>query len=854
MLAAVVMILAGCDIQATFVSPPAGTIVETSEVTVTGGLPNGAPPGGTITVNGVVGTWTSSTEWSATIPVDTNKYVTPVTSIYNGPDGHRYIQKSSVIHGPKVDDGEYSPNGVGMYFTNHGLTGLGPVINSLAAGSFDIASILPPGTSVVSNVDAGSGVTITNGVVYEAGAESINLATNSTAGGVATDIGITNLYLGITLTLSGLVSGDCKLEVQIPSTAINANFDLAPGTPADSIDVNMIGAPTVTPSGLNFEFISGPCDPSTPIIGSIINGQASGAVEDSIKSGFVSELSDPDGTGPLDSPVADAIETALGGISIAGSVGDAVQAHLDAPFTQISETNDGIDFRSNADFSTTVGTGPGECQPPAGAPDVSSSMDVAGTYPTLGTTTPTGGVPYGLGLVISSSTFNQLLSSMTECGLLNQDLTSVTLGANTVPITSSVLSFLIPAFGNTAKIPANTPMKIRVDPEAAPFITDAAAGPGGEPAELFLPDLRIDFIQPGTGPGGVPVEAVWLSLAVDAPLGFAMGFDSATGKLAPTITPSTSDKVTTRVLLNGIEAPVAATETAFSQLFPNFVSSLGASFGAFPLPSFLGLNINVLEIARTGTNYWTLFADLTPAPVTHLENTTVTDLSEADYSTDSAVFNSYEWRHRIRKMLSGNQVKVKLAGVISADACCTVDDSEAGANVGYRIDTDVVAEPGANWKLDLSSLMRGAHRAVDEGYGAQSNITTIVAKYQIDGGAWQTFSFDVGNGEGADPNETTPWQGGWSQASFQEPFEGSNAATINGTGSHSVRVEYSFHVQAWSDSNWAFPAEAGNESSIVFGANDALANGFSAGEYPGPDGRNIMNDGHFGTITLTPLP
>lgn len=852
-LTALVLIVASCDTDATYVATPSGSIVDGPTATVTGDVPSGVEAGGTVTVNGVIGTWTSSTKWSAQIPMDTTRYVTPVTSIYTAPNGFRYVQKTSLLHGPKIDDGQYSPNGVGMYFTNHGLEGLGPVINSLASASFDISTMIPPGTELVSNVSAGSGVTITKGTAYEAGAESIDLATHATTGGVKTAITVKNLYLGIELQLSGIISGSCKLEVQIPSTAIDATFDLAPGSPADQVDVNMVGAPTVSPSGLKWEFISGPCDPSTVLIGSIVNSQAAGAISGSITSGFVDRLADPDGSGPLDSPIADAIETALAGISIAGSVGDAVQAHLDAPFTRIDETAGGIDFRSNADFSTSIGAGAGQCQAPADAPTFTSSMDVPGTYPTLGDKTP-GGLPYGLGLVISSSTFNQLLSSMTQCGLLNQELTELNFGGNPLPINSSILSLLIPQFGDTAKLPANTPLKIRIDPQAAPFITPAAHGPNGEPAELYLPDLHIDFVQTIQDSQGHSTDKTWLSLGVDAPLGFQMGYDATAGQLAPTITPPTADKVTVRVLSNAIGADAAGTATTFSQLFPSFVSDLGAGFGAFPLPSFLGLSIDVVEIARVGTNYWTLFADLNPAPQTRLGNVTVTDSSSADYSVDKPALDSYEWRHRLRKTVTPDSVNVKLAGVIGADACCTVHDAFAEANVEYRVDAQVLAEPGANWRLDMTSLIRGAHRGIAEGFGAQSNISKIGASYQLDNGAWNDFSFDVGNGEGANPSETTPWQGGWSGATFHEPFAGNATRSITGSGSHLVSVVFKFHVQAWSDSNAAFPAKAGNESAIVFGANDSLANGFTAGEYPGLGNRNILTDGHFGTIKLTPLP
>ena len=41
---------------------------------------------------------------------------------------------------------------------------------------------------------------------------------------------------------------------------------------------------------------------------------------------------------------------------------------------------------------------------------------------------------------------------------------------------------------------------------------------------------------------------------------------------------------------------------------------------------------------------------------------------------------------------------------------------------------------------------------------------------------------------------------------------------------------------------------------IRFGANDTIANGFTAGSYPGRGNRNILTDGHVGTIALTTVP
>src|SRR6185369_13998157 len=80
-------------------------------------------------------------------------------------------------------------------------------------------------------------------------------------------------------------------------------------------------------------------------------------------------LSDPDGSGPQDSPIADAIETTLAGITIG----------------------------SNARFQVSVGTGPGQCVPPPGAPNFTASYAPPAAFPSFAATTPVGNVPYGLG-------------------------------------------------------------------------------------------------------------------------------------------------------------------------------------------------------------------------------------------------------------------------------------------------------------------------------------------------------------------------------------------------------------------------------------------------------------------------
>jgi hypothetical protein len=847
---AVLLGLAACDLGGMTLQPPEGSIVDTETVVVTGELPPAAEPGGTVVVNDVTGTFTGSHTWTAEIPMSPVGYVTVVKAIYTEPDGGRYVQNSALINGPKIDDGERSPDGVGMRFTNTGLDGLGGVINDLAGSSFDISGLILAQDPLIPPTDAGLGVTI-SGRAYEAGSSGVSIDAASSAGGVTTHIAVNDLFIGLDLQLSGLISGACKLELAIPTTTIDATFDFAPD-PADGakVDVNLVGTPAVATQNVSYQFISGVCDPSTPLLGSIINSQAGGAIEGTVKDGFAGQLGDPDGAGPADSSIADAIETALAQISIAGSIGEATKANLDAPFTRIDEGADAIDFRADADFYSTFGTGPSDCVQPPNAPDFTSSYDVSGTYPTLGGTSP-GGSPYGLGLVISSSAFNQLLSVMTECGLLNQDMSEIPLGGNTLPVNSSVLAALVPEFGT--KLPAGTPMLIRIDPQAAPFLTHAAAGPGGEVAELMLADLHVDFVQPVPATPTAPATEVnWLSLAVDAPLGFDLAFDGSAGVLAPTITPPAASAVTTRVNTNAVGTNEATVSAVFSSLFPSFVGGLSSSFSAFPLPGFLGLDLDVIEVARQGNSY-VLYANLNPVPQTRIENVSVTDLSTADYATDSVTGDSREWRHRIREQVSSDSVTIDYDAVIGADEANWNENEEATAHAGYRVALDVVPAPGDTWQLDLGQVVRGAHTGVGDGtgggYRAQSNISqSITGRYQVNGGAWQSFNIAVGSD--GNPSETTPWQGGPCECDFHEPFVGSSSAVLQGTAAQSIVVEFGFDLRAFSEARLS-QLKQGRESALRLGLNDSLANGFTAGEYPGLGNRNVVNDGHRATITLT---
>lgn len=843
--AVLLVALAGCERTDLIEGPSNGAIVAEDPVTVTGVLPEDIPLGGTLTVNGATTPIGDDRSWSAEVSQSTG-HVTSIDVLYRTPAGREWRERRAIVNGVPLDEGAMSPEGVGLFMTNSGLDGLGPVVQDLAGDAFDIGELLMNQNPVIDQENALLHFDIT-GDVYEAGLGGVALAPTSTTNGIETQITISDLYVGLDLHITdGLaINMDCGLELQIPTTTVDATFDLEPDASDPSlVDVNMTGAPVVDTGTVDYEFISGVCDSDSFLIGDIVDAVAGPQVQTLVGEGFSGNLGDPDGTGPEDSPIADAIETALADISIAGSVGDALQAHLNAPFSGISETSSGLDMRANADFYATPGASAADCAAVPGAPDLAATYDLAGSYPQLGATTPSGD-PYGLGIVSSASAFNQLLGAMTECGMLNQSLTEIDLGGSTLPITSSLLAIIAPEFGT--ELPPDTPLTVRIKPTVAPFLTDSA-GPNGEEGELFLANLQVEFVEIYDEPIEGIQETTWLSLAVDAPLGFELGYDSATAQLKPTLTPPPGDAVDARVVSNQLGTDEPALEELFPGLFPTFVGSVGDAFGGFPLPGLLGLEIEVLEVARHG-NYFVLYSDLNPILETRIENVQVTDLSSNDSATDS-IFDVDEWRHRIRPSSSSSSVAVDLKGMVGADACCTTGDKTRSAHAGYQVTFDVIPENGETWQLDLSHLIQGAHTLIDEKValedaGGETRFNTpINAQVRIGDGAWQSFNANVT--PGAVVHELYGGEG-----TTNQEFTGSGSTVISGDSPQTITVEVGFDMFVKSDSNAFFPAAGGDEAAIRFGANDTITNGFTAGGYPGRGDRSIVDDGHFLTIDLS---
>jgi hypothetical protein len=148
-------------------------------------------------------------------------------------------------------------------------------------------------------------------------------------------------------------------------------------------------------------------------------------------------------------------------------------------------------------------------------------------------------------------------------------------------------------------------MVIRIRPTLAPIVT-GAAGPGGELTELKLSHLVMEIVEPGP-------DTIWLSGAIDAPLGMDLEFLPDGSGLSITVNAPPAAGITVAIIGNPLGVNVVALEALLPGLIQTFIPDLAGALSGFPLPQFFGLSLSGVEVSRNG-QFLSLFANLTPAP------------------------------------------------------------------------------------------------------------------------------------------------------------------------------------------------------------------------------------------------
>ena len=577
----------------TLTAPAHGAFTLADPLPVQGVVTNADPTHALVTVNGIGAALQPDGTFSVDVPLDPAQVFQPVIADLVVPStGFTSRDNRTVIFGDSIPDGDFSLASVALRINDTGFDQLEPQLETLVP--LDLETLVPPGTVLIQDFCAVRGLfglclSRVDVTALAADVAGFSIDIDSRTDFVAGDVTLDDLFVNVNVRGNlGIIN--CNADVTAEATFIPGDYDLVPDTPdASEVDVNQIGNVSVSFSAFNFNFTSGICD--FPLLGDLIQALI-GDVEPTVRQGLEDFLNDPDGAGPLDGPIADAVETALDGIRIAGSIGEGLGILLEAPLFDIMMDPDGIVL--DADTAAT------SIEPDPSAPDLLASYHVEEAFPSLGPTTPVGALPYDVGICISTSAFNQLLKAETEGGLLITSLDVIDIGFGPVPLNANLVRLLIPAF---AKLDPFTPLVIDVRPTLAPVVT-GAAGPGGELAELAVGGLEIAIVD-----AGAPIT--YLAVAVDLRTGFDLAFDAAVGGLAPTISEPPASEIGLSFLSNPLGANEATVSTSLPPIIGPLLPELSATLGAFPLPAFVGLDLAGVEVSRAG-EFMSVFVDLVP--------------------------------------------------------------------------------------------------------------------------------------------------------------------------------------------------------------------------------------------------
>jgi hypothetical protein len=593
----------GCsDLPAIVITTPShGEFTTAMTTAVTGKIQNADLAVTVVTVNGAVVALDGMGAFSTTVTLDPASVFNPiVVELLDTGNGFARANRVTVISGDSIADGAFSPESLALRLNDSGLDTLEGIVADLV--DFDPADLVPLGTIVLDECVVfdplfgfclGSArVTIVN---PSPSASSFGISIDSMTNSVAADVLVTDLEISLDIDGSGLVP-NCPLDISADTTDIFGDYALDPDAiDPTTVDVNQLPGVQVVFGNFDHQLF-GICD--VPIIGDIIQLFLPD-IETLFGDGFLGFLQDPDGAGPLDAPVADAIQQALLGIEIAGPIGQSLGVTLNTPIFDIPEDPDGLTIGADTSVTATTGTGLGQCDAPPSAPDLVASLHVADPFPAFSPTTPSGS-PYELGICISTSAFNQLLRAQIECGLLQLELTEFDFGSGPIPLTTGVLSILVPEL---ALFPPSSPLVMRIIPTLAPVLT-GNMGPGGELAELRVGHLLLELRDPTPG-----VNESLLIVAIDFRAGLELLIDDATDQLAPTITTVSPEDVTVSILSNLVQTNEATLQAALPTLLQVALPALGSSLGSFPVPSFLDLELDPVEISRNGA-FMSIFANL----------------------------------------------------------------------------------------------------------------------------------------------------------------------------------------------------------------------------------------------------
>ena len=446
-----------------------------------------------------------------------------------------------VLKGPALSLGSRVQGANHNRLNNSGFGGVG----SLVLGGLE--SQFSPSAFIGMQINGG---TITE---FSTGPFQSDLHANGT-NSVLVDINIPSFHLKLENIDSGILGITCTLTYDASNVAIVYSANLEPKPPDGNgltAYTNSIQTTFSNPNANLSGGFLGICSLATLLVD--VNDQLQSAFQDQIAAQL------PSG-----------VNQALGGIDIAGPLGQALNVTIDAVYASAPEDSAGITF--NVDTNVIA------LAPVPDAPTFTQTLNpVQVGAPVFGPNVPNTSQPFDLAFCLSEGFINRFMAALMMEGLFNQSITEISPGQ---PITTALLSFL---FGDQSYNTAcpNCPVTMTLHPTAGPV---ARAPQPGESADivLIIPNYRFDAVALN---GNTPVPLVSATVVFSMPV--------TLGASGSVVSPTIGDLSITnvKVIANSIGADEDALAAGVATLFPLAAQSLGSLFTAIPLPPFQGLQL-----------------------------------------------------------------------------------------------------------------------------------------------------------------------------------------------------------------------------------------------------------------------
>jgi hypothetical protein len=269
-----------------------------------------------------------------------------------------------------------------------------------------------------------------------------------------------------------------------------------------------------------------------------------------------------------------AINEALGGINISGSIGPSLDVDIDALYTSVPEDSQGVTFILDSNITALA--------PVPDAPVITHTLVPSSPgNPVLGPTIPSSGLTYDLGFCLSDGFVNRAMAAFMRQGMFNQSLTAVPVGGTPITLTTGLVGVIA---GNDPAYQAdcfNCPVTLVLKPTSAAVARAPEGGEGGT-VTLIVPNYRVDVVADDAGTPRTQLTAL---------VTFTLPITLSASGTTINVTTGTLAVNNVKVTNNPIGANEAAFVTAAGNLFPLAAGALGDLFEEITLPSFQGLTV-----------------------------------------------------------------------------------------------------------------------------------------------------------------------------------------------------------------------------------------------------------------------